>query len=109
MNSTPPIIYTFVNDTAPAVKFTIARAGASAINLTGCTVNFYIQNPMTTLRTNTAHTLCTITDAPNGIVSYAWVTGDTPVEGIYDANIRITYADSSVETSDVTIEVSGIV
>lgn len=105
----PVTIYTFVNDTAPTINFTITRQNVGAVDITNATVDFYIQNPYSKTRTNTGHTTCQVTDGVAGKCTYVWVTGDIPDEGIYDANIRITYQTEEQETAPVSIEVASIV
>lgn len=101
------VIETFVGDTAPGITFTITRSDGTIVNLTGCTVSFVIQNPISLTPTNSmgggVHNQCTITDPGNGICTYAWNSGDLPVAGIYRANLIIQYPDSSEETYPVTI------
>lgn len=114
MNPTSPIkvttIYTFVNDTAPAVTFNISREGVTGfVDLSGATVNLYIQNPLTKQRTNTGHSACTVTNATGGQCKYFWHTGDVPVEGIYNATLKITYPDTTQESAPVQIEVASTV
>jgi hypothetical protein len=108
---TPQTLYTFVGDTSPAVNFTIQREPETTggqptpVDLTACEVDFYIQNPNTKMRTNTTDHTCTITSASTGSVTYSWGVNDLPVEGIYNANLKITYQGGQVETAPVSIEV----
>ena len=107
-NALQPVnIYTFVGDTAPAINFIISRKKVGVIDLTGATVDFYIISPQTGLVTNTGHTTCTITSASVGSCTYSWVTGDIPVEGIYDARLKVTYIGGKKETAPVQIEVAS--
>lgn len=109
-NAIEPItLYTYVNDTAPARHFAITRQDTGPVDLSGAMVDFYIQNPYDKNRTNTGHTACIIDDAINGKCTYSWQDGDLPVEGIYDANIRIVYPSGQKETAPVSIEVAAIV
>jgi hypothetical protein len=103
----PVSIFTFVGDTSPAINFIISRKKLGAVDLTGTTVDFFIQNPQTGLRTNTGHTTCVITSASIGSCTYSWMDGDIPVEGIYDARLRVTYIGGKKETAPVQIEVAS--
>lgn len=105
----PASVYTFVGDTAPTVNFTFSRPGQSTVDLTGATVNLYIQNPNTLQRTNTGHTTCTLTNAALGKCSYTWMDGDLPVQGVYDATLRIVYSTGKKESAPVAIEVGSVV
>jgi len=87
-------IKTVVGNTAPPLVLTAKRNG-TVINLSGCTVSLIITQGTTTL--NTGHQGCTITDSANGIVSYTRQAGDTPSVGAYTCDLKITYADTTVE------------
>lgn len=109
------IIKSFQSDTSPNLTFNISRNG-SAVNLTGCTVRLRIQDPVTGLVTNSdPHDICTITNAAQGQVVYAWNNTDLPDPGTYQANLQITYSTldpegkPQVETYGVTIQVTSIV
>jgi len=111
----PQTIYTFVGDRAPSVNFIIQRANSvqgqppTVVDLTGCTVNFFIQNPQTGARTNSSTADCTITSPTTGSITYAWGAGDLPVEGIYNAQIKIIWSSTKPETAAVSIEVAASV
>lgn len=55
--------------------------------------------------------ICTVTDAPNGRVSYTWASGDLANTGTYNAEFEITWPGSKVETVPsggyLTIDVIG--
>lgn len=88
----------FVEDnTAPAIVLTLQRKPAlTAINVTGCTVNLYI-NLAGTLK-NSGHTMCALTTPASGIVTYTILAADFATPGTYDCEVKITYGDSTVET-----------
>lgn len=50
----------------------------------------------------------TLTDAANGIVSYAWAVGDTDTVGEYHASFRVTFADGRAQTFPVILPVSVV-
>jgi hypothetical protein len=111
----PQTIYTFVGDTAPSVNFNVTRQNPTpglapvVVDLTGCSVSFFIQNPLTLVRTNSGNATCTITSPTAGAVTYAWGSSDIPVEGIYNAQLKITYSNGKLETAPVSIEVGSSV
>jgi hypothetical protein len=41
---------------------------------------------------------CEITDAPNGVVTYTWIDGDTDTIGSFSGEFEITLADDGTET-----------
>lgn len=88
----------FVEDnTAPAIILTLQRKPAlTAINVTGCTVNLYIN--LNSALTNTGHTACTLTTPASGIVTYTILAADFATPGTYDCEVKITYADATIET-----------
>lgn len=90
-------------DTAPAVTFTVKRSN-SAVNLTGKTVRFKIENSSGT-RTNSGTDTCVLTTPTSGICTYNWGASDIPTEGTYTADLEITHADSTVETEPAYYEI----
>lgn len=87
-------IKTVQNNTAPPIQFTVERSG-SPIDVTGCTVALVITRGTTV--TNTGHQTCTLVTPSAGIVRYTPQTGDFPSPGTYKGDIKITYADTTVE------------
>lgn len=87
------------NDTAPGITFNVTRSG-KAVDLTGATVKFKIQDPDDLTETNAAHNTCTIVlPATNGQCTYAILAGDIPNAKVYQCDLSITWANSTVETS----------
>lgn len=75
-------------DTSPKLTATLNA------NLTGATVVAKLRRLHdTTVLSKT----CTVTDAPNGIVEYQWVAGDTDVVGSYFVEFLVTFAGGLVE------------
>jgi hypothetical protein len=79
-------------DTGPAIRYSLLP---DTITLAGATVRFQ----MRLIRGET------VIDEPAQIISqlppvvqYDWQAGDTDTAGIYEAEWRVEYADSSVET-----------
>lgn len=105
----------YQNDTSPNITFNVTRGG-TVVDLTGCTVRFRIQDPVTGVLTNSdPHNICTITNATQGVCTYAWNNTDLPDPGTYQANLQITYPTLTpentpqVETFAVSIQTTGIV
>ena len=90
------------NDTKPDLVFTILYAAGpnkgSAFDLNGCTINFHLRKRGTTTIKNTGHTLCTITDAENGLGKYTWDSSDMDAAGRYTGELEIEFADTTVQT-----------
>lgn len=83
------------NDTSPSIQAALKDASGTAINLTGASVQFHMEDVTGTLKVDAA---MTVTDASNGVVQYDWVSGDTNTVGTYYVEFEVTYADSSIET-----------
>lgn len=43
--------------------------------------------------------VCTITDAANGVVSYAWAAGDTSAPGTYKAEFVVDFGSGKIQTA----------
>ncbi len=106
----------YKNDTSPDITFSLARKDGTIPNLTGCTVKFKIQDPLTGQRTNDSHNTCTIVNpGTNGVVTYAWNNTDLPDPGTYSANLVVYYTtldpegNPQKETVGYTIQVSDTV
>src|ERR1017187_6432228 len=104
MGTTPiKVIQTYKGDTAPDLTFNITREDNSIVNLTGATVAFIIQDPLTKLSTNDPSggktNLCTVTNPTGGVCVYTWNVGgtDTPDTGFYPCDIVINYPNNTVE------------
>lgn len=83
------------DNTAPSLLLTAQREG-TAIDVTGCTVALVISKG--NVITNTGHQNCTLVTPTSGRVQYDPQAGDFSTPGVYKADLRITYADSTVET-----------
>lgn len=83
-------------DTAPPVKGTVLqRDGVSIQDLTGATATFSMAKGSDVIIDNAS---ASITDAPNGVVEYQWVAGDTDTASSDNrGEFRITFADGSIE------------
>ncbi len=97
------------DDTAPVFQYTVLDEDKVAINLTGATVTFYMQDE-NGIDVITAGTV-TITDAANGLVEYQWLAADSDVSGIFSAEFVITFGGGTIRTSPdpgwITVVISG--
>lgn len=98
-------------DNKPDLNFTIKDADGVAINITGCTINFYFRKKATVTVINSGHTACTITDAPNGKCKYVW-DNHSPVspvdlagEGEHEGEVEITYAGGDIQTVPAILKI----
>lgn len=80
------------NDTAPILTQTLTDAAGEAIDLTGATVNFHVNNRR---GVNVIDAGMTILNATAGIVTY---TFGVIAAGNYEFEVEATMADTSVET-----------
>lgn len=84
------------NDTRPPLDFSLTQDGAP-VDLTGCTVKFYMKNSTTgSVKINGA--TCAITDAIKGKCRYNWTGSDTDTVGTYLGEVEVTFADSKIQT-----------
>lgn len=56
----------------------------------------------------TVNAVCTITDAPGGVVSYSWGANDLAIDGEYEAYFHIIWNDTTKQSTwprnSVTVE-----
>ena len=83
-------------DTSPPFTATLRDANGDAVDLTGASARFHMRDPITNEVVVDAS--ATITDEPNGRVSYSWQAADTARAGHFDAEIEVTYGDLSRST-----------
>ncbi len=84
------------NDTAPAFSATLLDSAGNAVNLSGATGLFLLKHTRT--RELKVSSAIVIVSAVAGTVRYDWVTGDTDTPGDYDAEVQITFSDTTIET-----------
>lgn len=65
----------------------------------GATVRFQMRRPDD--RRFTVNAVASITDAPNGRVSYSWAANDLAVAGTYQVQWEVTWPDTSKQTSAI--------
>lgn len=83
-------------DTAPALVATLKADDGTVVNLTGATVTFSMRDQKTGAILVTG--ACTLTSATGGVVTYTWVTGNTDVAGVYNADFKVTFSGGAIET-----------
>lgn len=87
------------NDTTPpyvAVLKTTTDGVDTAVDLTlASSAKFLMRVAGGAVKVNAT---ATISDAANGEVTYTWGATDLNTAGVYDAEIQVTWADSTVET-----------
>lgn len=88
-------LFNVQSNTAPNIILTLEREG-SPINVTGCTVDLIMNLSGTVV--NTGHTGCALTTPTSGVVTYTPTAADFATAGLYNCEVRITYADTTVET-----------
>ena len=84
------------NDSRPPLEFSLTQDGAP-VNLTGCTVKFYMKNA-TTGSVKINGVACTVTDALKGKCRYSWTGSDTDTVGTYLGEVEVTFADGKIQT-----------
>lgn len=91
---------TFVQgDTAPDINGIIHAEDnpEEVIDLTGCTVRFQMRKPDD--HRYTVNAAATVTDAPNGGVSYSWGANDLASPGTYIVQWEVTYSGGRLQTT----------
>ncbi len=84
------------NDTRPILEFAITQDG-SPLDLTGCTVKFYMKNSSTGVVKVNGNS-CSIVSATAGTCRYIWSSTDTDTAGSYLGEIEITFPDAKKQT-----------
>jgi hypothetical protein len=83
-------------DTAPLLTATLVGTdGVTPQPLTGATVTFSMKVTNTSTLIVTRG-VCTLVDAPNGKVKYAWLAADTATAGTFDGEFEVTFADLTI-------------
>ena len=86
------------NDLEPPAQAPLLNADGSPIDLTTATSVKFLMRPTGTSGSPKVTHAVTITDAANGIVKYAWVSGDTDTVGTFDQEWEITWPTSRPQT-----------
>jgi hypothetical protein len=80
-------------DTAPAIRYAL---DPTSVVLTGATVRFQMRQRNGASVVDSPAAIITATGTPT--VEYVWQASDTATAGLYEAEFRVTYADSRIET-----------
>jgi hypothetical protein len=95
------------NDTSPVFQATLKGPTGSSENLTGVqSITFKMANSVQQVKLSQA---VTVDDAANGIVSYAWQTGDTDTSGTFFAEFEVIKADGKRETFPNTDPINVVI
>jgi len=86
------------NDTRPVLEAQLLNADGTPINLTNCTVKFFMVSISASGGQPKVNASCAIIDAVNGKVRYSWQAADTSDYGDYKAEFQITFPDGSIQT-----------
>lgn len=86
---------TVAGNTAPPLVITATRDGSAISLVDATTVALVITS--SGVVTNGSHQNCVITTPASGIVTYTRQTGDLPTRGTYICDLKVTYADNTVE------------
>ena len=82
-------------DTRNCIKAVLKDARGAPVDLTGCSVRFYMA-PLNraAIISRAAH----VEDAAAGEVWLVWASGDTDTSGVYRAEFEVVYQDGRRET-----------
>ncbi len=80
-------------DTSPALVYTLIP---TTIDLTGATVKFQMRTRSGVTIKDVNATVVSVTDPPT--LKYQWVSPDTDVADLYEAEFKVTYSDGKIET-----------
>lgn len=83
-------------DTSPSLRWELAT---SETRLNGTTVVFNMKRIYGGALVINRAAAEVVPDVENPTLGYNWTSGDTDVEGLYQAEFEITFADNSVETT----------
>jgi hypothetical protein len=71
-------------------------ANGVPVDLTGASAARFIMKTGSTLKVNRA--AMSFIDRSNGIVEYAWVTGDTDTSGTYNVEVEVDWGGSEFQS-----------
>ena len=75
----------------------LRQSDHTPINLTGATVRFFFRHADSATAAVSGSTM-NVTDATNGKVEYRWAVGDLATPGNYIAELRISFADATIQS-----------
>lgn len=91
-------------DRLPTIQAQLTDEDGTAINLTGCTLQFVVRSSETGLLLFKKS--ATIDTAATGMVSYAWDVGDTDSNGLFNGEFEVTFSDGRKLTSPTKTYIS---
>lgn len=84
------------NDTDDTIQDTLQDEEGNAVDISGGTVKFFMEDGEGTVKVNSSASFTT--DGTDGKVQYEWSSGDTDTPGWYKGTWEVTYGDSDIET-----------
>lgn len=87
------------NDLEPAPRATLRNSDSTPINLTGAISVTSVIRPIG--GGTTRRRACTLVDAANGVVSFAWQAADTATVGSYSQEWEISWPGSPLRPQTV--------
>lgn len=96
------------NDRLPAIQASLVAGNGAAVNLVGSTVTFNMRDSSGASKVSAG--ACTILDAANGVVSYAWGTTDTNTAGTFTAEFEVTnggLTETFPNDSNITVVITA--
>jgi hypothetical protein len=90
-------------DTRPKLEFEVTKGGLP-VDLTGCTVKFYMKSSTGTVKINGS--ACSITDAVKGLCAYSWQSADTNTAGEYTGEVEVTFDNGSIQTGFKSLNIT---
>jgi hypothetical protein len=85
------------HDTFPPLQATLSDENGP-IDLTNANAVLFIMKGTKSTGAVLVTGACTYIDRPNGVVQYAWATGDTAVPDTYDIEFQITWSSGGIQT-----------
>jgi len=93
-------------DTSPDIDATLLDGAGTAIDVSGATVTFQM---FSKAGVKLAEGVCTLTDAANGRVAYAWTSGETDIAGVHRGVFVIDYSGGKQETVPNRLETKMLI
>ena len=92
--------YISTGDSDPELQVTLKDADDAVVDVTGATITFSMRRKGRRETPIVDREAVTLVTPSSGIVKYSWPTDgtDTPAQGDYDAEFRVTYSGGRIET-----------
>ena len=98
-------IYLVEGDTKPILSMTIKDSTGTAVDITGATVTFHFFNLDTGTQTNAADDDCVLLVPADGTCTYTWNATDLDTPGDYLGEVKVVFADTTIQTVYGTMEI----